>query len=166
MLERCGGRCERCAIEWPWILELFLVDPDGRAAAPNLVALCLGCSDGMQGPSAQLLATRSYRDRLRVRNNARTGAPFLTGARRRRLIEARGGRCEICGASPAERQLEVHHKLGVFQGGDDSEANLMVLCFACHHHVQPCAAGCGRWAKKPHALCRRCLTAELLRDWH
>ena len=45
---------------------------------------------------------------------------------------------------------------GILQGGDDSETNLMVLCFACHHHVQPCATGCGRWAKKPATVCRRC----------
>lgn len=156
VLRRCGGRCEQCGLDWPWELYLFPVDAAAKAAAANLLAVCLRCSAGRPGPFAPLLSTPSLRDRLRLRNNARTGAPFLTAARRRRLVDARGGCCERCGISGAERQLEVHHKLGVFRGGDDAESNLEVLCFACHHHVQPCAAGCGRWAKQPLTLCRTC----------
>jgi len=52
--------------------------------------------------------------------------------------------------------------LGIFRGGDDSEENLRVLCFACHHHLQPCATGCGLWAKKPRRLCRHCATRSQL----
>jgi len=58
----------------------------------------------------------------------------------------------------------VHHKLAVLQGGDDGEENLMVLCFACHHHVQPCATGCGGWAKKPRTVCRNCVTRRSLEE--
>ena len=50
----------------------------------------------------------------------------------------------------------------MFLGGDDSEENLAVLCFACHHQLQPCAAGCGRWAKIPAPLCRHCETRRRL----
>src|SRR5207237_539391 len=41
-------------------------------------------------------------------------------------------------------------------GGDDSEENLQVLCVACHHHLQPCATGCGAWANKRLGVCRNC----------
>jgi HNH endonuclease len=164
VLRRCGGACERCGLEWPWELYLFPVDPAIRPTAANLVALCLPCSAGIDTPFAPLLAQPTLRDRLRARNNARTGAIKLTAARRRRLVEARGARCERCGISGAERQLEVHHRLGVFRGGDDSEDNLEVLCFACHHHVQPCANGCGRWAKQPAELCQRCRTEQRLAE--
>lgn len=164
VLRRSGGRCERCGLEWPWELYLFRVDGSAPPAASNLTALCLACSAALAGPFAALLSTPTLRDRLRMRNNARTGAPFLTAARRRRLVAARGGRCERCGIGGEERQLEVHHKLGVFRGGDDAESNLEVLCFACHHHVQPCSTGCGRWAKLPAALCRRCHTERLLAE--
>src|SRR5579872_4576125 len=154
VLRRCQGRCESCGLEWPWELYLFPVVPAEAPAARNLLALCLACSAGRVGTFAPLLATPTLRDRLRARNNARTGATKLTAARRRKLIEARGARCVRCGIPGTERQLEVHHRLGVFRGGDDSEANLEVLCFACHHHVRPCAGGCGRWAKVPATLCR------------
>jgi HNH endonuclease len=164
VLRRCGGRCESCGLEWPWEVYVFAVEPAAPARAANLVALCLACSGSRDGEFAPLLTRPSLRDRLRIRNNSRTGATFLTAARRRKLVEARGGRCERCGISGAERQLEVHHRLGVFRGGDDSEANLEVLCFACHHHVRPCATGCGRWAKIPSSLCRACRTAQLLAE--
>ena len=156
VVERCGGACERCGLEWPWALYLFLVDGSHCAAAANLVALCGPCSADRVDPFAALVAERSLRDRLRDANNRRTGAVRLTPARRRRLIATRGGRCEACGVSAEERQLDIHHVVGVLQGGDDAETNLMVLCFACHHHLQPCAAGCGRWARKPASVCTRC----------
>ena len=154
--KRCHEACERCGLEWPWALYLFAVDARGPAAASNLVALCGGCSADQTGTFAPLLTGRSLRDRMRDANNRRTGAARLTPSRRRRLIASRGSRCEVCGVAAADRQLDVHHMLGVLRGGDDSEANLMVLCFACHHHLQPCAAGCGRWARKPATMCTRC----------
>ena len=156
VLERCRGACEACGLEWPWALYVFLKDEEWRASAANLVALCGACSAKRPGAFAPLITERSLRDRMRDANNRRSGAVRLTPARRRRLIAARGSRCEICGVAAEDRQLDVHHVLGVLQGGDDSEANLMVLCFACHHHLQPCTEGCGHWAKKPAAACTRC----------
>jgi 5-methylcytosine-specific restriction endonuclease McrA len=164
VMRRCGGACEVCGLEWPWLLYLFLCDPAGRAAAANLEVVCSACSAGRPGPFAPLLLQPSLRERMRAANNRRTGAARLTPARRRRLIAGRGSRCEICGVPASERQLDVHHRTGILRGGDDSEANLMVLCFACHHHLQPCAAGCGRWAKKPATLCRRCWTRRRLAE--
>jgi 5-methylcytosine-specific restriction endonuclease McrA len=162
VLRRCGGACESCGLEWPWALYLFPVAVAGSGAAANLVALCARCSDGRGGPFAPLLGEPTLRERMRTKNNRRTGAPPLTAARRRRLVAARGARCEICGVPGSDRQLDVHHRVGLLQGGDDSEANLMVLCIACHHHLQPCANGCGRWAKKPSTICGRCRLRQRL----
>ena len=155
-LRRCGGACEACGLEWPWALYLFRRDDAAPATTRNLVVICGACSAGRSGAFAPLLSERSLRERMRAANNRRTGAAAMTPARRRRLIVERGGCCEICGISGAERQLDVHHRLGIIRGGDDSVANLMVVCFACHHHLQPCAGGCGRWAKKPATVCSRC----------
>ena len=161
---RCGGACESCGLEWPWHLYLFLVDDSLPARADNLRVLCGACSSGLTGAFAALVTEPTLRERLRTANNLRTGAPKLTAARRRRLIESRGGCCEICGVPGTDRQLQVHHRLAVLRGGDDSEANLLVLCFACHHHVQPCANACGRWVKKPHRICRHCQTMRRLEE--
>ena len=159
---RSGGACEGCGLEWPWALYLFLLDESGAARATNLRALCWNCSEGRGGRFAPLLPEPTLRERLRTANNLRTGAAKLTPARRLRLIAARGGCCEICGVPGSDRQLQVHHRLPVLRGGDDSDPNLLVLCFACHHHLQPCARGCGRWTKKPNAVCRHCWTQERL----
>src|SRR5579864_1328797 len=102
VLRRSGGRCEVCGLDWPWELYLFAVDVAAPPRARNLVAVCLACSADRVGAFAPLLSSPSLRDRLRARNNARTGAPLLTAARRRRLIEARGARCERCGIAGAD----------------------------------------------------------------
>ena len=162
LLRRCRGACERCGLEWPWLLYVFLRDPDGRAGAGNLDVLCAACSAGRHGAFAPLVIRPALRERMRDANNRRTGAVRLTPARRRELVAGRGARCQICGVPQSERQLDVHHKTGILRGGDDDPANLMVLCIACHHHLRPCATGCGRWAKRPARLCRHCETRRRL----
>ena len=164
VLRRARGACERCGWEWPWELYLFRIDPIRRASAANLVALCGPCSDGQSGECAPLIAERPMRERMRAANNRRTGASRLTPARRRMLIERRGARCQLCGVSGAERQLDVHHRVAILRGGDDSEPNLLVLCFMCHHRLQPCEAGCGRYARRPNRVCRRCAMRRLLQE--
>ena len=165
VFKRSRGSCERCGLEWPWALYLFQVAPDGSTGSSNLVALCGTCSSGQRGPFTPLLSQPTIRERMRAANNRRSGAVPLNATRRRSLIARRGGCCEICGVSGADRQLDVHHRVGILRGGDDSEANLLVLCFACHHHLQPCLAGCGRWAKKPATVCRRCQEQARLAAW-
>ncbi|HKV88645.1 MAG TPA: HNH endonuclease signature motif containing protein [Candidatus Dormibacteraeota bacterium] len=161
-LRRSGGACEGCGLEWPWTLYLFRIDDVLAAAASNLTVLCPSCSSGRVGPFAPLVLEPTLRERLRGANNRRTGAVSLTPARRKRLVAARGSRCEICAVPAGERQLDVHHRLGILRGGDDDEANLMVLCFVCHHHLQQCGTGCGRWARKPASICRHCETRHRL----
>jgi len=61
------------------------------------------------------------------------------------------------------RALQVHHRIAVLQGGDDGEENLQVLCFACHHQLQPCVTGCGAWAgRRSGGMCRNCQTRRAL----
>ena len=164
VLRRTAGACEGCGLEWPWALHLFLVDDAAPARASNLLALCWRCSEGRHGRFAPLVPELSLRERLRAANNMRTGAIKLTPARRLRMIAERGGCCEICGVSGQERQLQVHHRHPVLRGGDDSDENLLVLCFACHHHLQPCVRGCGHWTKKPNTVCRHCWTRDRLEE--
>ncbi len=153
---RCASACERCGLEWLWSLYVFRVDESAGSNAANLIVLCGQCSTDRDGDFAPLVGARTTRDRMLTANNRRTGVETLTASRRRALIAARGGACEVCGASAAERVLQVHHRLAVLQGGDDSDANLQVLCFACHHHLQPCITGCGAWANKRFGVCHNC----------
>ena len=161
---RCAGACERCGLDWPWALYVFRIDPGGPTRSGNLIALCGACSIERTDAFAMLIGERTIRAIRLTANNRRAGSQPLTAGRRRKLIAARGGACEACGIPGSERALQVHHKLAVLRGGDDGESNLMVLCFACHHHVQPCAMGCGGWAKKPKTLCRSCLTRRALEN--
>jgi 5-methylcytosine-specific restriction endonuclease McrA len=48
---------------------------------------------------------------------------------RQQVLQRDGWKCQGCGA---RSNLEVHHKEFRSQGGNDSEANLITLCVACH----------------------------------
>lgn len=161
---RCAGTCERCGLNWPWALYVFRLDEAGPIRVENLTVLCGACSLDRAGPFAALVGERTFRAIRLTANNRRAAVEPLTPGRRRKLIAARGGACEACGIPGTERALQVHHKLAVLRGGDDGLDNLMVLCFVCHHHLQPCASGCGGWAKKPRTLCRKCVTRRSLEE--
>jgi 5-methylcytosine-specific restriction endonuclease McrA len=51
---------------------------------------------------------------------------------RQQVLRRDGWRCQSCGTMS---NLEVHHKEFRSQSGDDSEANLITLCTACHHET-------------------------------
>ena len=48
---------------------------------------------------------------------------------RRRILDARGWRCEACGVAG---RLELHHVTAVEDGGTDDPGNLRILCRPCH----------------------------------
>jgi 5-methylcytosine-specific restriction endonuclease McrA len=48
---------------------------------------------------------------------------------REKVLRRDGWRCQSCGS---RSNLEVHHKEFRGQGGNDSEQNLITLCFVCH----------------------------------
>ena len=159
---RSAGACESCGLDWRWALYVFRVDETARSTAANLVVLCGKCSAGREGEFAPVVGTRTTRDRMRTANNRRAGVELLTDRRRHALIAARGGACELCGASGPGWVLEVHHLIPVLRGGHDGEDNLQVLCHVCHHRLQPCATGCGAWASRRFGVCRNCQTRTAL----
>src|SRR5260370_2055108 len=159
---RCSGACEKCGLEWRWALYVSRVDESGPCTAANLLVLCGTCSSSADRAWTPVVGRRTTRDLMLTASNRRARVQPLATSRRRALIQARGGACEVCGATAVERVLQVHHVLPVLRGGDDGEDNLQVLCFACHHHLQPCATGCGAWAGKRFGTCRNWQTPPAL----
>jgi len=51
---------------------------------------------------------------------------------RQQVLRRDSWRCQSCGTMS---NLEVHHKEFRSQSGNDSEANLITLCTACHHET-------------------------------
>ena|ERR1700730_13545254 len=82
---------------------------------------------------------------------------------REKVLRRDGWKCQSCGT---RSNLEVHHREFRSQSGDDSEENLIALCFRCHSRVHRpndakqamwknselgCGAGC---EGEPRGLCR------------
>ena len=55
--------------------------------------------------------------------------PRLYEQLQEQVLRRDGWRCQCCGVGS---NLEIHHKEFRSQGGDDSEENLITLCFSCH----------------------------------
>lgn len=55
---------------------------------------------------------------------------------RRRARKSTDDGCEMCGTSPDEQGLDVHHIIPLLAGGDHGSYNLMVLCRSCHIKVE------------------------------
>ena len=51
---------------------------------------------------------------------------------RERVLWRDGWRCQFCGS---RTNLEVHHQEFRSHSGEDTEANLITLCFDCHSSV-------------------------------
>jgi len=65
----------------------------------------------------------------------------ISGAKKKRLIESAGNRCQICGS---QGRLLIHHKKPIADGGDNTDSNLQVICETCHskiHHSPDTISG-------------------------
>jgi len=69
------------------------------------------------------------------KQSGRGGRPW----RRKREVALRRDQylCQHCAkAGRVTAAQEVHHIIGVAEGGDDDEANLISLCIPCHDDVE------------------------------
>ncbi|WP_292364618.1 HNH endonuclease signature motif containing protein [Methanoculleus sp. UBA208] len=73
------------------------------------------------------------------RTDAERTRQALTSAKQRRIKEAVGSKCELCGKKYPLRNLKIHHIVEVHtaSGSKDlnSPGNLLVLCSICHDDV-------------------------------
>ena len=57
---------------------------------------------------------------------------YIPGRSRFEVLKRAGNRCELCGISSQERQLDVYHIRPVSKGGTNDESNFQVLCRKCN----------------------------------
>ena len=73
------------------------------------------------------------------RTDAEKTRQALTSAKQRKIKEAVGSKCELCGKKYPLRNLKIHHIVEVHtaSGSKDlnSPGNLLVLCSICHDDV-------------------------------
>ena len=69
-----------------------------------------------------------------------------------RVLARDGSTCQLCGA---RRNLEAHHIRYRSRGGEDTEANLVTLCHACHASVHAGKVRIGLGARCEAQSCGR-----------
>lgn len=57
----------------------------------------------------------------------------LGNAKRFKILQRDGFRCQYCGGTPPSVVLEVDHIVAVANGGDNAEENLVTACSGCNH---------------------------------
>lgn len=93
------------------------------------------------GPAARSTASSSYPrkpERISVSSVAFVRNPHVVAS----VLERANGRCEGCGeAAPFNRRatgtpyLEVHHKITLASGGEDTVENAIAMCPNCHRRA-------------------------------
>ncbi|MDD3915259.1 MAG: HNH endonuclease signature motif containing protein [Bacteroidales bacterium] len=73
------------------------------------------------------------------RTDAEKTRQALTSAKQRKIKEAVGSKCELCGKKYPLRNLKLHHITEVHKASDNKDlntpGNLLVLCSICHDDV-------------------------------
>ena len=89
------------------------------------------------GPSRQ-------KSRARARIKERKNAKATVWATRPHF-------CEVCGKGPYRRSdVEIHHKVKLSQGGEDTPDNLLIECRVCHgsaHNIKVIVDSPLKWSK-------------------
>ena len=67
------------------------------------------------------------------RNKANKKARSGTQALKTKLLVIRGNACEIC--SIPSKNLIIHHKTPVSQGGKTTDENTQLVCNSCHQEL-------------------------------
>ncbi|HEY3434421.1 MAG TPA: HNH endonuclease signature motif containing protein [Solirubrobacterales bacterium] len=94
----------------------------------------------------------------------RTGRKNFKKSFRQQLIVRAGGRCEACGASEADRQLQIDHRIPyeIDPGsGKEVEAEYQMLCGSCNRSKSwTCEHECPNWKRRDPSVCQTCMWAD------
>lgn len=94
----------------------------------------------------------------------RTGRKNFSKAFRVKLLSTANGHCEVCGASQADRSLQVDHRIPyeIDPGsGDEVESEYQMLCPSCNRSKSwTCESECPNWEARDPRVCATCMWAS------
>lgn len=91
---------------------------------------CIVCGEDFQTKEAlkkycSYKCERFYRD----------GSDVLSSIIRTAIFRRDNLTCQVCGYDEDIRQLVIHHRIQVSEGGKNDEDNLVTLCKQCHRDI-------------------------------
>lgn len=112
------------------LVDAGLIERDGDRY--RLSTIFDGLSDAQLEEIRGILVSR-IDDYLGLTDPFNTNArEYIPGKSRFEVLKRAGNRCELCGISNQERQLDVDHIRPVSKGGSNDESNFQVLCRKCN----------------------------------
>ena len=98
----------------------------------SLHGVIAGLSDAEQAEIEQILEQR-IADHLKMRNPfGDSNLDAVRGSVRYEVIRRAAGRCEACGVSSKDTQIDVDHIVPRARGGSNDPTNLQALCRTCN----------------------------------
>ena len=97
----------------------------------RLMRYCARCGHEQQTEHANANFTNWVCDSCKLDHYRKHVVPMRSKslAIRRRIVNERGNKCEVCGESG---KVNMHHIKPLSAGGDNSDGNLILLCKTCH----------------------------------
>jgi diadenosine tetraphosphate (Ap4A) HIT family hydrolase len=112
------------------LVEAGLVTKEGDIY--SLSELFSGLTEAQKVDVKNILVSR-VEDYLGLANPYDSNArEYVPGVSRFEVLKRAGGRCQLCGVSHTDRQIDVDHIVPVSKGGSNDFSNLQALCRKCN----------------------------------
>ncbi len=68
----------------------------------------------------------------------------LTKPERMRIFKKTNGHCAYCGCKITYNEMQIDHVISIYNGGEDTESNMLPACRSCNHYKGSSSLGAFR----------------------
>lgn len=68
----------------------------------------------------------------------------LTKSERMKILKKTDGHCAYCGCRIVYNEMQIDHVIPIYNGGEDTESNMLPACRSCNHYKGTSSLGAFR----------------------
>lgn len=68
----------------------------------------------------------------------------LTKSERMKILKKTDGHCAYCGCKITYNEMQIDHVISIYNGGEDTESNMLPACRSCNHYKGTSSLGAFR----------------------
>lgn len=68
----------------------------------------------------------------------------LSKSERKKILEKTDGHCAYCGCRIIYNEMQIDHVIPIYNGGEDTESNMLPACRSCNHYKGTSSLGAFR----------------------